>query len=69
MQDYAAYLRVLQLSDVVLDSAPFNGYNTTLDAFAMGTPVVTLAGKTDARPLRLSAFTRPSNSTELMAGE
>jgi protein O-GlcNAc transferase len=45
MQDYAAYLRVLQLSDVVLDSAPFNGYNTTLDAFAMGTPVVTLAGK------------------------
>jgi predicted O-linked N-acetylglucosamine transferase (SPINDLY family) len=46
MQGYAAYLRVLQLSDVVLDTAPFNGYNTTLDAFAMGTPVVTLAGKT-----------------------
>jgi len=46
MQGYAAYLRVLQLSDVVLDSVPFNGYNTTLDALAMGTPVVTLAGKT-----------------------
>ena len=46
MQSYAAYLRVLQLSDVVLDSVPFNGYNTTLDALAMGTPVVTLAGKT-----------------------
>jgi protein O-GlcNAc transferase len=45
MQGYAAYLRVLQLSDVVLDSAPFNGYNTTLDALAMGTPVVTLAGR------------------------
>ena len=45
MQGYAAYLRVLQFSDVVLDSAPFNGYNTTLDALAMGTPVVTLAGK------------------------
>lgn len=45
MQGYAAYLRVLQFSDVVLDSAPFNGYNTTLDAFAMGTPVVTLAGR------------------------
>lgn len=46
MQSYAAYLRVLQLSDVVLDSVPFNGYNTTLDALAMGTPVVTLAGNT-----------------------
>jgi predicted O-linked N-acetylglucosamine transferase (SPINDLY family) len=46
MQEYAAYLRVLQISDVILDSVPFNGYNTTLDAFAMGTPVVTLAGKT-----------------------
>jgi protein O-GlcNAc transferase len=46
MQGYPAYLRVLQLSDVVLDSVPFNGYNTTLDALAMGTPVVTLAGNT-----------------------
>ena len=44
MQAYAAYLRILQFSEVVLDSAPFNGYNTTLDALAMGTPVVTLAG-------------------------
>jgi protein O-GlcNAc transferase len=62
MQGYAAYLRVLQLSDVVLDSVPFNGYNTTLDALAMGTPVVTLAGKPCATA-SVSGFTRPSDST------
>lgn len=43
--DYARYLRVLQLSDVVLDTVKFNGYNTTLEAFSVGAPVVTMAGQ------------------------
>jgi predicted O-linked N-acetylglucosamine transferase (SPINDLY family) len=43
--DMARYLRVLQLSDVVLDTVHFNGYNTTLEAISVGTPVVTLAGR------------------------
>lgn len=46
IQAYAAYLRIRQFSDVVLDSVPFNGHNTTLDAVAMGAPVVTLPGAT-----------------------
>lgn len=33
---------LLRLADVVLDTPHFNGMNTTLQAFAMGTPVVTL---------------------------
>lgn len=36
------YLSLLLASDVALDSLPFNGMNTTLEAFAMGLPVVTL---------------------------
>ena len=42
---YERYLRVLQMSDVVLDTVHFNGYNTSMEAFSVGTPVVTLAGR------------------------
>lgn len=41
---YDAYLRFLQLADVVLDTVSFNGFNTTLEAFAMGAPVVSMVG-------------------------
>jgi predicted O-linked N-acetylglucosamine transferase (SPINDLY family) len=37
-----AYLQVLQLADVVLDTPHFNGMNSSLEAFSVGTPVVTL---------------------------
>ncbi len=42
---YQRFLRLLQLSDVVLDTVTFNGFNTTLEAFSVGTPVITLPGK------------------------
>jgi predicted O-linked N-acetylglucosamine transferase (SPINDLY family) len=38
----AAFLELLALADVALDTIHFNGYNTSLEAFAVGTPVVTM---------------------------
>jgi protein O-GlcNAc transferase len=39
------YMQLLGLADVILDSLHFNGMNSSLQAFAMGMPVVTLPGK------------------------
>ncbi len=39
------FRRVLSLADVVLDTVRFSGGNTSLDAFAAGTPVVALPGR------------------------
>jgi len=41
---YADFLSLLECSDVVLDTPHFNGQNTSLEAFAVGAPVVTLPG-------------------------
>jgi len=41
----AAFLDLVARSDVVLDPTPFCGGNTTLEALAVGTPVVTLPGE------------------------
>jgi protein O-GlcNAc transferase len=38
------FLGVLAASDVVLDTPHFNGYNSSLEAFSVGTPIVTLPG-------------------------
>jgi CRISPR-associated protein Csy1 len=40
-----AYRRLLACSDVVLDSLHFSGGNTSLDALAQATPVVTIEGR------------------------
>jgi len=42
---FERFMQLLELADVVLDSIHFNGMNTTLQAFAAGTPVVTLPGR------------------------
>jgi protein O-GlcNAc transferase len=39
--DSAAYLALLRTADVALDTIHFNGMNSSLEALAMGTPVVT----------------------------
>ncbi len=38
------YVALIGLCDVMLDTLHFNGMNTSLEAFSVGTPVVTLAG-------------------------
>jgi predicted O-linked N-acetylglucosamine transferase (SPINDLY family) len=45
-QKRSAYFHLFQRIDLVLDTLPYNGCVTTLDALWMGVPVVTLAGKT-----------------------
>jgi protein O-GlcNAc transferase len=39
------FMQLLSLADVILDSLHFNGMNSSLQAFAVGTPVVTLPGR------------------------
>ena len=41
---YEDFLSLLGRADVVLDTLHFNGQNTSLEAFALGAPVVTLPG-------------------------
>ncbi|MGO9988417.1 MAG: tetratricopeptide repeat protein [Steroidobacteraceae bacterium] len=40
--DLNAFLQLLAMADVVLDTVHFNGMNSSLESFAVGTPVVTL---------------------------
>jgi protein O-GlcNAc transferase len=40
----ADYINLIAVSDVMLDTLHFNGMNTSLDAFAVGTPIVTWPG-------------------------
>jgi predicted O-linked N-acetylglucosamine transferase (SPINDLY family) len=40
------YLKLYARIDVCLDTLPYNGHTTSLDAFYMGVPVVTLVGDT-----------------------
>jgi tetratricopeptide (TPR) repeat protein len=43
--EHASFLSLLSAADVVLDTVHFNGMNSSLEAFAMGRPVVTLPGR------------------------
>ncbi len=42
---HAEYLRICQLCDAMLDTLHWSGGNTSLDALAVGLPIVTLPGK------------------------
>lgn len=42
--DSTDFVTLIALADVVLDTVHFNGMNTSLEAFAVGTPVVTWPG-------------------------
>lgn len=44
----SAYLQLYSSIDIALDSFPYNGHTTTLDALWMGVPTVTLSGQTHA---------------------
>ncbi len=44
-QTYSDFLNIIRLSDVILDTWPFSGGNTTYQAFAMGVPIVTFPGR------------------------
>jgi predicted O-linked N-acetylglucosamine transferase (SPINDLY family) len=52
------YLALYHRLDVVLDTYPYNGHTTSLDALWMGVPVVSLAG---ARPVSRGGLSQLSN--------
>ena len=52
------YLRLYHQFDIVLDTFPYNGNTTSLDALWMGVPVVSLAGETPVSRAGLSQLTK-----------
>jgi predicted O-linked N-acetylglucosamine transferase (SPINDLY family) len=57
---------LVEASDVMLDTRHFNGYNTSLEAFAVGTPVVTWPGEFQ-RGRHTCGMYRRMGFTELIA--
>jgi predicted O-linked N-acetylglucosamine transferase (SPINDLY family) len=62
------YLETYHRIDIVLDTFPYNGHTTSLDALWMGVPVVSLVGKTVVGRAGLSQLTN-LGLTELVAYE
>jgi predicted O-linked N-acetylglucosamine transferase (SPINDLY family) len=60
------YVNLIGLADVMLDTVHFNGMNTSLEAFSVGTPVVTLAGEFQ-RGRHTQAMYRKMGITECVA--
>lgn len=67
-QDTRDYVNLIALADVMLDTVHFNGMNTSLEAFAVGTPVVTLPGEFQ-RGRHTQAMLRAMGLTELIAAD
>jgi predicted O-linked N-acetylglucosamine transferase (SPINDLY family) len=51
------YLELYHSLDIALDTFPYNGHTTSLDALWMGVPVVSFAGKTPVSRAGLSQWT------------
>jgi predicted O-linked N-acetylglucosamine transferase (SPINDLY family) len=62
-RDYLNYYRNI---DICLDTFPYNGHSTSLDALWMGVPVITLVGKTSVSRAGLSQLSN-LNLSELAA--
>ena len=60
------YVNLIGLADVMLDTVHFNGMNTSLEAFSVGTPVVTLPGEFQ-RGRHTQAMYRKMGITECVA--
>jgi len=60
------YLHLIAAADVMLDTVHFNGMNTSLEAFAVGTPVVTLPAAFQ-RGRHTQAMYRRMGLTDLIA--
>lgn len=65
-QSGADFTRLLGLPCVILDTPHFNGMNTSLEAFSVGTPVVTLPGSLQ-RGRHTAAMYRRMRFTECIA--
>ena len=44
--EYKKYLERFQLADLFLDTYPYGGHTTSIEALAAGLPILTLQGKT-----------------------
>jgi predicted O-linked N-acetylglucosamine transferase (SPINDLY family) len=65
-QNGAEYLNLLRVSDVMLDTMHFCGFNTSLEGFSAGLPVVTMPGSY-MRSRHTAAFYRKMNYLECIA--
>jgi predicted O-linked N-acetylglucosamine transferase (SPINDLY family) len=54
---FVEYLAEVSAIDLLLDTAPFNGHTTTLQALYMGVPTVTLAGRAHRSRMGASVMT------------
>jgi len=68
VQSHADYLAGVRLAPLVLDPSSFSGGATSLDAFSVGTPVLTHDGPM-ARGRQSSAMLRMMGVDELIAGD
>lgn len=62
------FINLIAISDVMLDTTHFCGFNTALEAFAAGTPVVTLPGRF-MRSRHTAAFYTKMNIPECIASD
>jgi len=54
------YLKLYHQLDIVLDTFPYHGHTTSLDALWMGVPVVTLTGPTVVARMGLPILFQPT---------